>query len=155
MLARMETLFHFESGDAAGKIARLGAKIVRKLLPLIQEVRYTMLSEKFPLYIDCWFYFVHIYLYYGGIFSCQDTILGAYLTQLAEDDLDLLGLLQRSAGLPVTSAPVVADDAVEYTKVKGKSRKRSSKGKRPAKRARKDKVGSARQLTQASNLIGR
>lgn len=154
MLARMETLFHFESGDAAGKIARLGAKIVRKLLPLVQEVRYTMFSENFQLYIDCWFY-LFTFVYILGIFLCQDTILGAYLTQLAEDDLDLLGLLQRSAGLPVTSAPVVADDAVEYTKVKGKSRKRSSKGKRPAKRARKDKVGSARQLTQVSNLIGR
>lgn len=63
MLARMETLFHFESGDAAGKIARLGAKIVRKLLPLVQEVRYTMFSGNFQLYIDCWFYlFMFIYI---------------------------------------------------------------------------------------------
>ena len=46
------------------------------------------------------------------------------------------------------SANGATDDLIDSVKVKGKSRKRGSKGKRPAKRARRDKGGSARQLSQ-------
>ena len=38
-----------------------------------------------------------------NVLCLQDTILGAYLAHHVDDDLDILGLLQKAAGLTVTS----------------------------------------------------